>query len=136
MNMPDLATSNPILPGSAIIDLIKEALARDGTHTWDDVQEMLIVGAAQIFWNDHGAWITEIVVTPRKRSLHVWLIAGQLPEVMELQEQAERFCLTNTLERMTSTARPGWTALAAKDGWEKFGWRKYADAMSREITGV
>ena len=91
---------------------------------------------AQIFWNDHGAWITEIMIAPRMRWLNVWVIAGQLPEVMELQDEVERFCLTKTIERMVATTRPGWAVLASKDGWDKFGWKKHGEVLTHRIEGV
>jgi len=136
VNMPDLDTTNPVLPGSEIVARIKEALAHYGTHTWDDLQELLITGAAQVFYNDHGAWITELMVSPRQRWLNVWIIAGQLPEVMELQAEVERFCLTKGLDRMVAVTRPGWEALANKDGWEKYGWSKSGVVLQHAVEGV
>lgn len=135
MNMPDPYAVFPGLPGAEIVARIEEALEREGTHNWDDVREMLITGEAQIFFNDHGAWITRICVAPRMRWLHVWLAAGQLPGVMDIQEQVEQFARTNTLARIIVTARPGWSVLASKEGWEKFGWKKHGDVMMHEVTG-
>jgi len=136
MNMPDLDAANPVLPGAEIIARISEALERDGTHTWEDVREMLLCGDAQIFWNDHGAWITQVMVAPRMRWLHVWIVAGQLPELMEIQEQVERFALTKTISRIVATTRPGWAVLTTKDGWEQFGWRKHGDVLTHRVEGV
>jgi hypothetical protein len=134
--IPSLAGVQPDLPSAEIVTRIEQSLALDGTHTWDDVREMLIKGDAQIFWNDHGAWITEVMVSPLKRWLHVWIIAGQLPGVMEIQEQVERFCLTKTLSRMVATTRPGWVALSEKPGWEKLGWRQHGTVLVHNIEGV
>lgn len=136
MKMPDLDHVDIALPGKEIVERIKAALEIDGTHSWDNVQVMLITGAAQIFWNDHGAWITEIVSTPRKQWLHIWIIAGQLPGVMDIQEQAERFARTKSLERMIATTREGWAVLADKPGWEKFGWKKFGAMLVHPIDGV
>jgi hypothetical protein len=134
--IPCLDDSHPGLPPAEIIKRIEEALERDGTHTWDDVKEMLVLGEAQIFFNDHGCWITEIMISPRRRWLNVWVIAGQLPEVMEIQERVEQFCLTKSLERMIAITRPGWVALSEKPGWEKFGWKQHGFVLKRDIEGV
>jgi len=134
--IPSLAAVHPALPPAEIIKRIEEALAIDGTHAWDDVQEMLVRGDAQIFWNENGAWITEIMVAPQRRWLHVWVIAGQLPGAMELQDTVERFALTHGLSRMVATTRPGWLALSDKPGWEQFGWRQHGIVLIHPIEGV
>jgi hypothetical protein len=136
MNMPDLDATHPAMPGNEIVARITEALERDGTHTWEDVRQMLICGDAQIFWNDHGAWITQVMVAPKMRWLHVWIVAGQLPGLMELQDQVETFCKTNTIERMVATTRPGWAVLTTKDGWEEFGWHKHGEVLTHPVSGV
>jgi hypothetical protein len=127
MNGPD----RPGLPGEEIIERIKKALAIDGTHTWEDVREMLVIGAAQIFWNEHGCWITQMAVFPRKRVLNVWIVAGELPEVMELQKQVERYALTMSCDAITVTsARFGWKHIAKEHGWEEHGMMLY-----KPVTG-
>jgi hypothetical protein len=134
--IPSLDATNPALPPAEIIARIEEALERDGTHTWDDIQELLINGEAQIFWNAHGAWITQIKVAPRRRWLDVWVIAGQLPEVMELQLDVEKFALSHGLDRLVATTRPGWLALSEKPGWEKYEWKQHGVVLVRPIEGV
>jgi len=119
------------LPGSEIIKRIEKALEIDGTHTWDDVQEMLIDGRCQIFWDEHGCWITEVLVTPRKRLLNVWIVAGELPEVMSLQEKVERFALTETCDQIiVKGARFGW-----KDIAKEYGWREHAVVLTHDVVG-
>jgi hypothetical protein len=120
------------LPPAEIVRRIEKALEIDGTHTWDDVRDLLLDGAAQIFWNEHGAWITELLVLPQKRMLNVWVVAGELPEVMALQEQVERFALTQTCDCMiVKGARFGW-----KDIAKEYGWEEHALVLRHPITGV
>jgi hypothetical protein len=108
----------PPLPPGEIVRRIEKALAIDGTHTWEDVRQELIAGTAQIFWSEHGAWITQLWPAPRKKVLNVWVVAGELPEVMEIQEQVERFAADNDVDMMTVRgARFGWKHVARQHGW-------------------
>jgi hypothetical protein len=107
------------LPPEEIVWRIEKALAIDGTHTWGDVVASLQSGECQIFWNNHGAWITKIVQAPRKRTLHCWIVAGELPEVMELQTQVENHARVNGCEKITATSRLGWKHVAHAHGWKQ-----------------
>lgn len=107
------------LPPEKIIERIKKALARDKSHTWEDLDARLKVGTAQIFWNDHGAWVTEVLQAPRKRSLNVWVVAGELPEVMDLQDQVIEFARKMDCKELHATARFGWKHVARAHGWQE-----------------
>lgn len=108
------------LPPEEIIKRIKIALKKGGdTHTWEDVREGLITGKYQIFHNDFGACITEIVDAPQCRYLNCFVVAGKLPEVMELHDQVEFFGLTQHCKFMTTSARPGWQTVLPKRGWKR-----------------
>lgn len=102
-----------------IIVRIKKALALDGTHTWDDLVRRCKEGNAQIFWNEHGAWVTEVVPFPQTKHLNVWVVAGELPEVMELQEKVKAFGREQGCTRMTAVARKGWKNVAREYGWSE-----------------
>lgn len=111
-------TSDP-LPPEEIIKRIEKALKRSGgTHTWTDVAEGLVRGDFQIFWNDHGVAITEIQQTPQCRYLNVFMVAGRLPGVLDLEEQVERFALTQSCKFMTTSGRMGWGDLPKAVGWK------------------
>ena len=123
-------TSEP-LPPDEIIRRIEKALHHGGeTHTWEDVRQGLLEGKFQIFWNDFGACITEIVEAPQCRYLNCFVVAGKLPEVMELHEQVEKFALTQSCKFMTTSARKGWqTVLPA------FGWKPSRVVFVKEVEG-
>lgn len=111
--------SNGLAP-EKIIERIKRALARDKTHTFEDVVALLQTGAAQIFWNDHGAWITEIITAPSgRRWLNIWVVAGELPGVMDLQPQVIEHARKNDCPHLTATARFGWKHVAKAHGWKQ-----------------
>lgn len=108
------------LPPDEIIRRIEKALVYGGgTHTLEDVRQGLIEGKFQIFWNEHGVCITEIIQSPQSRHLHCFLVAGELPGVMELQEQVIRHAITNSCAYMTTAGRFGWQKVLPKFGWKK-----------------
>jgi hypothetical protein len=107
------------LPPDEIIRRIEKALAHGGnTHTWDDIRQGLIEGKYQIFWNPFGACITEIVDAPQKRYLNCFVVAGQLPEVMELQDEVDKFALIHNCAYMMTSARMGWQKVLPDYGWK------------------
>lgn len=116
MARPDRSTG---LAPEDIIARIEKALAIDGTHTWADLRERLLSGQAQVFWNDHGVWIVEVIQTPQKRYLNAWVVAGELPGVMDLQPQVIAFAKEMGCERVVARARFGWKHVARAHGWQE-----------------
>lgn len=119
--MEKRAHSREALPGDEIVRRIKKALSREGngSHEWQDVVALLKAGKAQIFFNEHGAWITEIIQSPRKRWLNVWVVAGQLPGVMDLQAQVIEYARSQGISDITATCRFGWKQIAREYGWKE-----------------
>jgi hypothetical protein len=109
-----------MLTQAEIIEKIKETLAIDGTHTWADMVELLKADKVQLFLGDHGAWITEIYDWPTGlRTLHAWIIAGELPGVCDIQDQVIQFAREKKCHRITGLCRRGWTKfLTDKHGWK------------------
>jgi hypothetical protein len=107
------------LPPEEIVRRIERALAREGTHGWEDVRASLLKGNSRMFWNDHGVWITETVDTPRKRLLNVWIVAGELPGVMELQKDVQSHAAAMGCQSIVATARRGWKPVARAFGWKE-----------------
>lgn len=107
------------LPPEEIIVRIKKALKRDGTHSWDDLVARIKDGSANIFWSEHGAWVTELVPFPQKKLLNVWVVAGELPEVMDLQPQVLAFAKEHGCASVYATARKGWKFVAQEHGWHE-----------------
>lgn len=108
----------PVTP-DALQDRIKKALALEGTHSWADVQERLRAGQAQMFWNESGAWITEVMDAPLKRYLNCWVVAGELPGVMDLQGEVIKYAHDMGCTDIAATARLGWKHVARAHGWKE-----------------
>lgn len=107
------------LPPAEIIKRIKKALVLGGgTHTWEDIEIGLQEGRYQIFWNDFGACITEICKTPQLLYLNCFIVAGKLPEVMDLHPQVEDFAKSMGCKYMQTSARMGWKTVLPHFGWK------------------
>lgn len=108
------------LPSDEIIRRIKKALVIGGeTHTWEDIQIGLMEGHYQIFWNDYGACITQVCQTPQCLYLDCIVVAGKLPEVMDLSEQVENYGKSMGCKFMTTSARMGWKTVLPAYGWKE-----------------
>lgn len=89
-----------------------------GSHTFEDVQEMVEKGEAQAWYGPHSIIVTEIDRQPRHRVLHFFLAAGTSPELEAMEPGIldwgkEQGC---TVARFVG--RRGWTrAFPAKTGW-------------------
>jgi len=103
------------------VDRLQRALNRDGGHDWSDVVGLLEKGECQIFDGPHGAWVTSIKEAPKGRALNVWLVAGELPGVMETQPEVEAFALANGCKKLTAGVRRGWKKTAEAHGWKIVG---------------
>lgn len=98
---------------------IAKALKHGGsTHSLCNVLDGLLEGKYQLFENNDGVCVTEIMEAPNGRYLHCWIVAGRLPGVMKLQESVERHALTNSCKFMSTAARPGWKTVLPQYGWK------------------
>lgn len=105
-------------------DQIKQRISKalehgGGTYELDDVIEGLHDGRFQIFWNDYGVCITEIVNGPRRSYLNCFVVAGELPGVMELQSKIDEFAREMGCAYLMTTARLGWQKVLPQFGWDK-----------------
>lgn len=102
------------------LERIAKALESGGcTHSLQDVLGGLREGRFQIFDNDHGVCISEIIQTPQCRYLNCFVVAGQLPGVMELHNEVEEFAKANDCKWLETTARLGWEKVLPGFGWKK-----------------
>jgi hypothetical protein len=104
------------------IQRIERACFHGGsTHSWEDYREGLIGGAFRLFENDHGVCIAEIVQAPQKRFLQCWIVAGELPGVMDLQGEVDRYARDNGCAFMSTVTRRGWAKVLPNYGWKNTG---------------
>ena len=110
--------SKPLTPEQKMVKIAKALKRGGGTHTLQDVLDGLLAGKYQLFENDDGVCITEIMEAPQGRYLHCWIVAGRLPGVMQLSDAVERHALTNSCRYMTTSGRFGWKTVLPHFGWK------------------
>ena len=88
-----------------------------GTHLFDDVAECILSGEMQLWCGKRSAAVTEIIRFPRKKVLHCFLAAGQLEEILDMQESAKDFGRHNGCTEFTIAGRQGWSKVLSKHGW-------------------
>ena len=101
-------------------ELLETALARaGGTHTYEDVLQSISVGD-MFFWPaSKSCLVTEIVQYPQKRALHVFLAAGDLAEIKDMETSLISFAKRLKCSALSMSGRKGWTkALKDMDWYE------------------
>lgn len=86
-----------------------------GTHTLQDVGDMIASGAAHLWPGKRSAGVTEIVNTPGMRNMHIWLAAGEMEELKEMHRCVELWARAAGCKRVTLSGRKGWERSFLKD---------------------
>lgn len=113
--------SEPLTPDQKV-ERIKKALHYAGDyHTWENVVDGLEDGRFQIFDNDDGTIITEVISLPGGRFLNAWIAGGRLPGIMKNIPDMEKTARRNNCRQMIAFGRTGWDKVLPKYGWTKIG---------------
>lgn len=98
---------------------IENALAYSGgTHTFDDVKQGILDSRFQLWPAERGCAVTEIVVYPQKKVLHVFLAGGEMDQIIAMIDSAVEWSKAQGCSSMTIAGRPGWSRVLAKYGYE------------------
>jgi len=98
---------------------IESALDKGGnTHSFIDICEGVISGKMQLWSGQKGCAITEIVVYPNKKILHVFLAGGKMEQITDMQESAIEWGKAQGCEGMSLSGRKGWVKVLEKSGWK------------------
>lgn len=90
-----------------------------GTHTFDDIVDGLRSARMQLWPAPRGCAVTEIVVYPRKQVLHVFLVGGELDQIMSDIDTLAAWGKAQGCESMTMAGRAGWARVLRPVGWEQ-----------------
>ena len=110
-------------------ELILPALTRPPqTHTEDDVLVAIYSGNAVLWASDNhrGAIVTEFVNSPRHKTLHYWLVGGEMDAVLSLEPRIEKFARQNGCDMTSASGRKGWTRVLKH-------WKEASTLMYREL---
>ena len=88
-----------------------------GTHTLEDVAEMVKAGRAQVWTAENACIVTEVQDFPRKRVLHFWLATGDLGLVIALSRDVLDWGKSIGCASATLSGRRGWEKVLASEGW-------------------
>ena len=103
---------------------IQSALNKGGnTHEFKDIVDGIISGNMQLWLGANGCAITEIVVYPNKKVLHVFLAGGDkglgIKQITDMHDDAIEFGKQQGCVGMTVTGRKGWKKVLQSRGWSE-----------------
>lgn len=102
-------------------DYIERALKHaDGSHTFDDVRDLVESGRLQFWPGPSSVVITEIIEYPRYKVLNFFLAGGNLVELEAMYPKIEEWGRSVGCDRAALTGRKGWerSFLTQKEGWQ------------------
>jgi hypothetical protein len=88
-----------------------------GTHLFEDVVSAVAEGNMQMWVNGDTVAITEVLLYPRKKVLHVFLGSGSRKQLFEMIDDAWTWAQGIGCTGMTLAGRKGWTKLMGKHGF-------------------
>ena len=88
-----------------------------GTHDYMNIVDGVLSGHMQLWMGDAGCAVTEIIVYPKRKILHVFLAAGDMEQILDFEESAIEFGKMNGCDGMSIAGRPGWQKILGKRGW-------------------
>lgn len=89
-----------------------------GTHLFEDVARGVLNGSMQLWPAARGCAVTEIVIYPRKKVLHVFLAGGEMDQLIEMIDSAADWGRSQGCSGMTLAGRHGWSKVLAKHNWK------------------
>jgi hypothetical protein len=99
---------------------IESALERSGgTHLFEDIVKAVVEGRMQLWPADDACAVTEIIVFPRKKVLHVFLAGGKLETIVDMNDSAEVWARSLGCDGMSIAGRKGWVKVLKKKGWKE-----------------
>lgn len=88
-----------------------------GTHNFDDIAAGIASGHMQLWPTKKACAVTEIVLYPQKKVLHVFLAAGDLDQITDAIGAVEEWGRAQGCESLTMNGRNGWQRVLNKRGW-------------------
>lgn len=90
-----------------------------GSHTFDDVCELVAQGKLQFWPGPHSVIMTEILQFPRYRAVNFFLAGGVMEELMAMEPRVLDWAKTQGCTRAVLSGRKGWErSFLTRTGWE------------------
>lgn len=101
-----------------------------GTHGIEDVARLIERGAAHFWPGSRCAAVTEFYDSPRMRALNIWLLGGNLRELLAFEPVIEAWARGQGCARMLGGGpRAGWARALAPLGYRP-GWTIYCKDLN------
>ena len=94
------------------------ALEYDQCHDLSDVKAKVLADECQFWPGLKSAIVTEVIDTPKVRSLHIWLVGGDLKELVgDMLPVITDFAKRAGCSRMSVAGRKGWERVLLGKGF-------------------
>lgn len=100
---------------------LQPALDLAATHDIEDIERGVLDGRFQLWIGPDGAAITEILVYPKKKVLHVFLAGGSKEQIIDFQASAMAWGQAHGCSEMNISGRKGWLRALSGHGWKEAG---------------
>ena len=90
----------------------------DDLYTWEHIVQGLASGHMQLWPSENACIVTEIVVYPNKKALHVFLAGGKMDEILQMTENVKEWAQQHGCTFATFSGRLGWQKVLTKAGWK------------------
>jgi len=103
---------------------IESALQKGGdTHDFKDIVDGVLSGHMQLWYGTNGCAVTEIIVYPNKKVLHVFLAGGDqgqgIKQITDMHDDAVDWGKAQGCDGMTIAGRKGWKKILESRGWKQ-----------------
>jgi hypothetical protein len=89
-----------------------------GTHNFDDVRAGIESGHMQLWATKNAAAVTEILKYARKKTLNVFLAAGDMDEIVQNIDGIADWGRLQGCDSLTINGRSGWTRVLGRHGFK------------------
>ena len=89
-----------------------------GTHTFEDVVEAVDEGLMQFWPASESCLVTQLIVYPQVRAIHIFLAAGNLEQIKDFDESLDDFARQLDAEFITLSGRKGWQRTLKDIGYQ------------------
>jgi len=88
---------------------LQKALDLGGeAYTIQDIEDMIATGKAQMWPGETSVIVTEIILYPRAKHLHLFLAGGNLDELESMLPEIIEWGKTQGCDRVSLSGRRGW----------------------------
>lgn len=98
---------------------IRDALEYSGgTHSFEDVLEAIKDSRMQLWAGPRGCLVTEVLVYPQKKVLHIFLAGGELDQLTDMHDDVIAWAKKQGCQALSLSGRHGWKKALKPFGWD------------------